>query len=80
MFIKYDKNDYGTPVSRHRCDTCGAEFTVCPASEPERFEAWNHCLSPNCDSYDPDRDADKFFEDDPPEGARLIKGPPKAEA
>jgi len=52
-------NEYGTIVSRHLCNECGREFTVCPAVEEREFGGV--CLSPDCASYDPERDADRFF-------------------
>lgn len=64
MKIKDDINKYGTPVTVFWCDTCGVEYTVCPKPKPEREHKWNDCLSPECDSYDPDRDADKLFDGD----------------
>ena len=58
-------NEYGTPVSVHVCATCGAPFTVCPAIAEEEAHAWEDCLAPNCPSYDPERDVDKLFEEEP---------------
>ncbi len=55
-------NEYGTIVSVHICETCSAEFTVCPAVEEKNRDQWRYCLSLDCVSYDPDRDADKFFD------------------
>ncbi len=54
-------NEYGTPVSRHVCDTCGGLFTVCPAAKDDST-SWINCLGESCGSYDPDRDIDIFFE------------------
>jgi hypothetical protein len=62
--LRDDTNEYGTPVSVHRCDTCGVEFTVCP-SVPDgspRLDDWGSCLAETCDSYDIARDVDMFFE------------------
>lgn len=50
-------NEYGTPVSVHTCPDCGTEFTVCPPTD----ESWGGCLAKTCPSYDPARDADKYF-------------------
>lgn len=51
-------NEYGTPVSVHRCPDCGAEFTVCPPTS----DNWGGCLADGCPSYDLARDVDIFFE------------------
>lgn len=48
MHLGYDVNDYGTRISRHRCETCGADFTVCPAAFPERD--WRDCMATTCAS------------------------------
>lgn len=64
MHIGYCNNEFGTLVSRHRCDKCGTEFVVCPAVYPDDLQ-WNCCLATVCDSYDPTRDADKLFHEDP---------------
>lgn len=47
-------NEYGTPISTHVCEDCGAEFTVCPPAG----EDWGGCLAETCISYDPKRDGD----------------------
>jgi hypothetical protein len=70
MHLGYTKNEYGTQVSKHRCDTCGAEFTVCPAVFPES-KNWDNCLAPTCSSYDPDRDVDKLLDEG---GVKLVPG------
>lgn len=57
-------NEYGTPVSAHVCQTCGAEFTVCPPVDDGR-PGWDNCLAPECPSYDVTRDADLMFEIEP---------------
>jgi len=62
MWISYALNEYMTPVSVHKCDECDSIFTVCPAISPERI-GWDRCLAPTCLSYDPDRDADKMFDE-----------------
>ena len=62
MKIGMGYNEYGTPISIHICDSCHRRFTVCPAIEDGK-PGWGNCLSPECASYDPDRDADKFFEE-----------------
>lgn len=62
MKIGMSKNEYGTPVSVHICDTCGVEFTVCPAADDNK-KGWENCLIPECDSYDEKRDIDKWFDD-----------------
>lgn len=53
-------NEYGTAVSRFVCDTCGEEFTVCPAVTEE---AWGgSCLAEGCGSYDLRRDIDLLWD------------------
>ena len=54
-------NEYGTLVSTHVCDTCADEFTVCP---PGLGPNWANCLSKKCASYNKNRDADLFFDED----------------
>jgi hypothetical protein len=63
MFIRDDVNDYGTPITVHGCDTetCGREFTVCPAVPADMRDQWDHCLDEDCESYEPMRDADLYF-------------------
>ena len=63
MRIGLSKNEYGTPVSAHICDTCGGDFTVCPAASVDSPD-WDNCLADECDSYDPGRDADILFMSD----------------
>ena len=57
--LRDDKNEYGTPVSVHKCLVCGAEFTVCPAV-PDGVEHGG-CTGPECASYDSSRDVDLLF-------------------
>lgn len=64
--LRDDVNEHGTPVSVHRCDWCGDEFTVCPPADGD----WGGCQSLDCPSYDPDRDADALFEQDGPRISR----------
>lgn len=61
MKIGMSKNEYGTPVSVHICDTCGTQFTVCPAILNEKI-GWENCLGIGCKSYDKNRDADRLFD------------------
>lgn len=64
MYLRESTNDYGTPVSVFRCDSCGVEYTVCPAlREDERAqEDADGCLSEECETYDPARDVDRLFD------------------
>lgn len=57
---KDETNEYGVKVAWFKCDTCGTEYSVCPA--PDDDNGWNNCLAEGCESYDPDRDADVLFE------------------
>lgn len=65
MKIGYENNQYGTLVSRHKCDACGKEFTVCPAVPDDHNDQWLNCLDVECSSYDPSRDVDKLFDSEP---------------
>lgn len=62
-FLGRSSNEYGTAISLHRCVGCGEVFTVCPAVEEERIDAgeWDACMAVSCATYDPQRDADRFF-------------------
>lgn len=64
MFLRMTENDYGTPVSEHRCDACGTVFTVCPAKAGADGDAeWGGCcLGDGCPSYDERRDIDKVWD------------------
>lgn len=55
-------NLHGVPTSIHVCDSCGSQFTVCPAAGDD----WGGCMSEKCSSYDEDRDADKLFDNNDP--------------
>lgn len=76
MHLGYTKNGYGTLISKHRCDACGTEFTVCPAAPPEK-RGWDNCLAPTCPSYDASRDVDKLFEEGK---VQLVQAPPVGQA
>jgi hypothetical protein len=69
--LRDDVNEHGTPVTWFRCETCGGEFTVCPAVPPEREANWTGCLADECSSYDPARDASIYFA---PDDLDLIEG------
>ena len=71
-FLEDGQNEYGTPVSRFKCETCGDKFTICPVVVPDKHGDWSDCLATQCDSYDPNRDADLFFDD--PEYWRISHG------
>ena len=63
MHKGYAENEYGTRISKHVCDTCGEEFTLCPAMGEER-KGWENCMDETCPSYDANRDADILFMSD----------------
>ena len=63
--IGHELNDYGTLVTRFKCEECGDEFTVCPAVPPDKENGWEGCLKPECTSYDPARDMDLLFDTSP---------------
>lgn len=54
-------NEHGTPVSLHTCDSCGHEFSVCPAVPEDARDQWDGCMQEDCESYEPTRDADLYF-------------------
>lgn len=56
-------NEYGTPVTKYKCETCDGVFTVCPAPTPDNDKYWQGCTAPECGSYDPNRDIDKWFDE-----------------
>ena len=56
-------NEYGTPVTLFSCPGCDTTFTVCPAVEDDALDQWPGCLGEGCPTYDPDRDADKLFDE-----------------
>lgn len=63
--VLMDVNEFGTPISVHRCATCNEIYTCCPATT---YEAWGDgCLGPKCDSYDIERDVEYLFLPDEPE-------------
>ncbi len=56
----YSDNKDGIRTSLHECDTCGVEFSLCPAIAPDE-PGWDNCLDDDCESYDPHRDMDILF-------------------
>ena len=77
MKLRNNYNRFRTPVSVHRCDACGAEFTVCPPAKND--SDWDGCMAENCDSYDPSRDIDKLFDGGSP-NIKWEELPPRAAA
>lgn len=61
MRIRETVNEYGTPIVEYRCESCGELFTICPAPSVNKDGQWTGCMAPECASYDPDRDVDKWF-------------------
>ena len=70
MLVGLSNNEYGTATSVHTCDSCGGTFTVCPAVGNK---GWESCLAEDCPSYDPKRDADKLFDNEPEKIRRCSK-------
>lgn len=62
MHLGFGTNDFGTKVSKHRCDACGKYYTVCPAIPVEKAKDWDGCMSTSCETYDMSRDADLLFD------------------
>lgn len=60
MYVRREPNEHGTGVSHHICETCGVEFTLCPAVGPEEA-GWENCMADDCPSYDPGRDVEILF-------------------
>lgn len=59
-FVELGVNEFGTPVSRHLCDSCGRPFSVCP---PVEEDSWGGCcLAEGCASYDLTRDIDLVWD------------------
>jgi len=63
MYLRTEPNRHGTGTSIHKCNTCGEEFSVTPAVS-EESQGFVNCLSPDCASYDPERDLDILFMSD----------------
>jgi len=55
-------NEFGTKTSHHICKTCGAKFSICPSVLGK--DGWENCMAPECESYDPSRDVDDFYNDE----------------
>ena len=64
--LSFSQNRHGVIVSDHICDTCDEPFTVTPAVDETRWGG--SCLDVTCKSYDPARDADRFFGENPDPG------------
>ncbi len=58
-FVKEEPNEHGTTTGHFVCDACKEPFTVTP--NPRERGQWDFCLSDQCTSYDPHRDADVLF-------------------
>ena len=55
-YVGVERNEYGTPVSTFDCDKCGGRFTICPEPPEDQRWMWQHCMAPECESYDVSRD------------------------
>lgn len=64
MHLGFDYNKKGTRRSIHKCESCGTIFKVIPAIPITKSKDWDECMTPDCESYDPSRDADKLFGED----------------
>jgi hypothetical protein len=69
MHLGYGLNEYGTRLSKHRCDVCGVDFEIVPA-----YDGDISCRVLPCPSYDPATDVDKqlFNEDGSPRADATI--------
>ena len=72
MNLGFSLNGHGVIVSDHLCDTCNEPFTVTPAVDETLWGGG--CLAETCESYDPARDASRFFGEDPDPGLRRTGG------
>lgn len=63
-YLGKSTNEYGVVVSLHSCMAGCGDFTVCPAVA-EDTQDWDFCMGRNCPGYDPARDADKMFAEEP---------------
>ena len=63
-------NEHGVIILSRTCKVCGQVFTVCPA--PTNLKDWEDCMSITCESYDPERDADYYF-DSPRKGDNIFR-------
>lgn len=61
MLVGMDTNEYGSPVSTHRCAACGRTYTVCPPYIGD----FRGCQEITCASYDVERDVDLMFAIEP---------------
>ncbi len=61
--LRVTANEHGTPVVEYRCGECGETFTVCPAPSLAEDAHWAGSTAPECASYDPARDIDKWFDE-----------------
>lgn len=64
MRIRDDVNEYGTPVTWIKCDSCGSEVSICPAVGEESPTMLKYCMTPGCKSYRPECDVDILFMSD----------------
>lgn len=58
-------NEFGTSVKEYRCEDCGDVFTVTPAPSDDRDHHWTGCTQPYCESYKPEWDIDRIFDEAP---------------
>lgn len=63
MWLRDEGNKHGTGTSFMKCDTCDMEYSVIPKipQEERHDKGWQNCLTPECPSYDPHRDAEVLF-------------------
>jgi len=61
MITGTGENEYGTPATFCKCDTCGRIYTVVPVIDDKHILA-RVCTYPECDSYDPSCDVDLLFD------------------
>ena len=60
MHKGYGETEEGIRTSLHECETCGVDFTLCPAVGPAE-PGWENCLTDDCSSYDAHRDMDILY-------------------
>ena len=72
MNLGFSLNEHGVIVSDHQCDSCSDTFTVTPAVDETLWGG--NCLDETCESYDPARDASRFFGVNPDPGLKRETG------
>lgn len=75
-FIRHDKNEDDVGFTVLHCGFCDTEYTICPQLEDNEIQPWvdGGCTTPECDSYDPNRDCEILFISDEELAKRDVVG------